>query len=262
MAGVIIPQKACAKCKQMYPATTEYFRKHKGNKFGLYSVCKSCERAINRDYEATPERKQRKREYGKSEKRKLQQHDYHLSEPRQSKLHTSEAIEKRQIADRLRNKTPKRIEREKARGKDPKRREYRKKYRETHRPLIAQLSQRRRARIRNLPNTYSKQDEKIMFEYWGNKCCICGRPAGLWHVITGDHWIPIADSRPDNPGNVPWNIVPMCHTMPGSPIGEASCNQSKKQKDPVEWLNQRLGKRKAKTKLLEIEKYFQTVKKG
>jgi hypothetical protein len=34
--------KTCSKCKTSYPATTKYFRKHRGSKDGLYSWCKQC----------------------------------------------------------------------------------------------------------------------------------------------------------------------------------------------------------------------------
>ena len=34
--------KTCTKCSETLPATTEYFHKRKGGKYGLYSVCKKC----------------------------------------------------------------------------------------------------------------------------------------------------------------------------------------------------------------------------
>jgi 5-methylcytosine-specific restriction endonuclease McrA len=36
--------KQCTRCKQMFPATTEYFSRHKGMRDGLNYVCKLCVR--------------------------------------------------------------------------------------------------------------------------------------------------------------------------------------------------------------------------
>jgi hypothetical protein len=77
------------------------------------------------------------------------------------------------------------------------------------------------------------------------------RPAGLWHQITPDHWIPLAS--PDCPGTVPENIIPLC-------FGSGGCNNSKKAKDGYEWLLQRYGKRKACVILKRIQAYFEWVK--
>jgi hypothetical protein len=51
----------------------------------------------------------------------------------------------------------------------------------------------------------------------------------------------------------------MCHTKKGAPTGEICCNNAKTNKPPVEWLIEKLGKRKAKLKLAEIEAYFEWV---
>ena len=38
--------KTCTKCKEEFPATLEFFSKHKTGKFGLRSWCKKC---MNKD---------------------------------------------------------------------------------------------------------------------------------------------------------------------------------------------------------------------
>lgn len=70
----------------------------------------------------------------------------------------------------------------------------------------------------------------------------------------------MSDTRADNPGTVPWNMLPLCHGMKDAPIGEPSCNLSKGNKDPVKWLISKLGECKAKEKLAEIETYFELMK--
>ena len=38
--------KTCTKCKQVFPATLEFFYKNKGGKYGVTPRCKSC---VNKD---------------------------------------------------------------------------------------------------------------------------------------------------------------------------------------------------------------------
>jgi hypothetical protein len=84
-------------------------------------------------------------------------------------------------------------------------------------------------------------------EYWGHCCAICGRPAGLWHTVALDHWIPL--SHPECPGTIRTNMIPMCH-------GNDGCNNHKHAKHPRQWLIQIMGKRKALRKLDEIDYFF------
>ncbi len=103
------------------------------------------------------------------------------------------------------------------------------------------------ARKRSLPIAFSSRDWDAALDYWGHQCAVCSRPRGLWHTLAQDHWIPL--SNPDCPGTLPNNILPLCH-------GEGGCNNSKGSKDPIRWLEERLGKRRAAQKRAEIEAYF------
>ncbi len=44
------PTRRCSKCGAEYPASTEYFRRQKGGKYGLTSRCKSCLNLIHQDW--------------------------------------------------------------------------------------------------------------------------------------------------------------------------------------------------------------------
>jgi hypothetical protein len=103
------------------------------------------------------------------------------------------------------------------------------------------------ARKRRLPNTFTAQDKRRALEYWGHRCAVCQRPAGLWHTIAVDHWIPLAS--PDCPGTVRTNMVPLCH-------GTDGCNNRKYAKMPSVWLREFLSKKQAARKLEEIEYFF------
>lgn len=115
--------------------------------------------------------------------------------------------------------------------------------------------QRRRARKHNLPDTFSAADQRRMMDYFDHRCAVCDRPAGLWHTIAADHWIPLSD--PNCPGTVKENMVPLCHSQR---LGDDGCNNTKWKTDPVEWLTERFGTRKAKRILKRIEDYFRWVR--
>lgn len=196
--------------------------------------------------------------------------------------HRAEHIEELRVYDRARNKTEHRREYDKQRSrrrrktteyrearrqyqsrdkwrsffreyqKTPQSRAYMRAYRKLHPEQTKAVQIRRRARVRCLPNTFSSRDWIKCLEYWGNSCAVCGR-AGDDITLAADHWIPIADPRPDNPGTVPQNILPLCH-------GKNGCNTLKNDNDPVEWLEKRFGKHKARQILARIEAYFASLK--
>lgn len=124
-------------------------------------------------------------------------------------------------------------------------------YKEMRRLIAA----RRRARQRMLPATMTREDWHMALEYWGYACAVCGMRTGLFHRIVPDHWIALAN--PLSPGDVPTNVVPLCHTMHRS---YPSCNLSKKDRDSEDWLLSRYGPHKAKSILKAVDTYFAVVR--
>lgn len=108
-------------------------------------------------------------------------------------------------------------------------------------------SGRRRARKRELPNTFAQTDYDFMMQYWHFSCAVCGRENGFQWTIAADHWIALKD--PACPGTVVTNILPLCH-------GVGGCNNSKSNKSPSLWLLERYGKTKAKKIETAIMAYF------
>jgi hypothetical protein len=51
-------------------------------------------------------------------------------------------------------------------------------------------------------------------------------------------------------------MIPLCHPKQGSSL---SCNGTKYNRDPLEWLTDKLGKRKALNMLKKINTYFAIV---
>jgi hypothetical protein len=96
--------------------------------------------------------------------------------------------------------------------------------------------QRYQARKRNLPENITMKEWRFALDYFGGRCAVCGRPPGLFHTLAMDHWIPL--NSPDCPGTIPTNLLPLCHGVNG-------CNNSKRDLEPLSWLNEQFGKRKA-----------------
>lgn len=58
--------RKCSKCKNLYPATSEYFRKDKYRKLGIGYVCRLCEQHIRQ----TPAYREQQNRYHRSDKAK------------------------------------------------------------------------------------------------------------------------------------------------------------------------------------------------
>lgn len=243
-----VPQtKCCTKCRIEYPATAEYFARDKSKADGLYSSCKSCvkihqkkERDDKPEYVRERERKARSKRAPIINERRREQYAEN-PEPfrvrnREARRRNIEKVRKQESASYARNKD--------------KWRENRRLYYLRTRDTRGIYSTRYHARKRGLPVSFTKKDWLRALTYFDHRCAVCGRPAGLWHTLAKDHWIPLTSSC--CPGTVPGNIVPLCH-------GDGGCNCSKKNSDPEIWLIRKFGKRKAQKVIKGIEKYFEWV---
>jgi len=219
-----IPEKQCSKCKQFRPATTEYFEPLKTT---LRKDCRECRKEYKRQMEFV----RRQNEYVKEADR-----------ARSPSRRASRAIYNKKYVqtdayrecDRKRSNTQARKDTERV------------------------AFNNRKARRYGLPDTFTTEEWRQCLKYWDYRCAVCGRTAGFWTAIAADHWIPLTNSN--CPGTVATNMIPLCHGLPGVPVGEPCCNGNKFNKNPSEWLIDRLGKRKGKEKLIEILSYFEWVK--
>lgn len=102
-----------------------------------------------------------------------------------------------------------------------------------------------RSKKQKLPSGFSKTDWHLALCYWNGLCAYCSSQQGLWNPICMEHFIPV-----DFGGSfTKENILPACK----------SCNSSKGNRNPAEWLNQKFGKRKAKQILDRVENYFRSL---
>ena len=215
--------KRCSKCGEWKPRSNFAIDKRKPD--GLRCSCKEC----NRDY----------------------QRQYHV-------LHQDQ---KRENARRWREENPYRRRkhtREYYREHQNQRREYHHLWSANNPDKAREHGRRRRARLADLPFDFTAVDKARAFDYWHGCCAVCGRPLrDLFgeHQPTLDHWITLSDPRPDNPGTVPTNMIPLCGGING-------CNETKGTQDPLEWLIETYGSQKAKRIAARIETFFDWIKES
>jgi len=106
---------------------------------------------------------------------------------------------------------------------------------------------RRRSRKHSLPHTFTVETWEACLNYFHGCCAYCGAQRDFWSPLHQDHYIPL--TTPDCPGTIPTNIVPACRT----------CNSSKKDANPLEWLTRKFGKRQAKVIAARIQAYFDSL---
>jgi 5-methylcytosine-specific restriction endonuclease McrA len=214
-----IKLKQCSKCGEWKPETPEYFRRSHSK---FRSDCKSCANEYDRLYYAThsEEAYERKlRSYFANPKR------HNEYSRRYYALHAKESN---------------------ARSKN---------YRNQHPEKIKEYDRKRRSLKAKLPVSFNNDDEKYALEYFHGYCAVCNQPLRdlfgdrMPHM---DHWIALTDPRPDNPGTVPWNMVPLCN----------QCNSSKGSHDPHDWLIREYGSRYALNIENRVQVFFSTVRKS
>jgi len=236
--------KRCSVCSNEFPATTEYFYK-KGGRTSLFAWCKRCH--LNRIAPTT-----KAWNVAHPEQCKMHQERYQHGHTRAKHTYrpTSECPieeqERRRAAGRTRDR--RRRERNREKAKERSRTSFAL-WVKRHPDQSRARRHKREAQKRNLPATFTALDwkhAKRFFAINGVECCAyCGRPIGLWHTLAQDHFIPLSKGGAYTADN----IIPACHGFDG-------CNNSKSNRDPVDWLTERFGARKAKAILNRVQDYF------
>lgn len=234
--------KVCSRCGEWKPF--DQLTKNKHHTYGVRACCKACLnsyvrewRAGNSDktkeyrrkaYEADPQKhRDRVRLERQADPRKAQERD-----KRQSEKHHEKRIQR---SREWYSKNPD-VGREASRN-----------WRRSNPAKYKAQKLKRRARERSLPDAFTPEDWLRCLDYFGYRCAYCGKRGA---VLTGDHYVPLADLRSDNPGTVPTNIVPACR----------SCNCSKGDSDPVEWLTHKFDPEQAQAALDRVNAYFELIR--
>lgn len=265
--------KTCTKCGRELLATPEYFTRTSSTRDGLHTQCKECRQKHNRAYwqenreainerqrESYPERRERalayhkrwrekNREYDLAKKREWyqQNRDQNLANSRAWRAQNREYMREYDRQYRLAH-----LDEISARQQDWTRRnrarinaQRRQRYNAIHEVKEGRrLSNvRREARKRGLPDAFSRKDWRFALAWFEGRCVVCGSTEDL-HA---DHWRPLNSDH--CPGTVPGNMVPLCR----------SCNFSKQDSDPGEWLRWKVGIDRAVEILERVQLYFQQV---
>lgn len=271
-----IPLKRCSKgdnCVHpdgcLLPATSEYFPRNKRTKDGLTAYCKACNyeqvkkwrcknpekhraqgiRYIRKYPEKHSENSKRWHILNRDHKRELSRRHY---ENNRERLRAYRLAWVRANPEKVRGYRRKYFEinrerlRKEANHYNNENREKRRlawrNYNASHLPEIRIREQIRRARKRALPSTLTKDEWESCLNYFNGVCCYCGSQATFWNVLEQDHFVPVATGG----GYTVDNIVPACRP----------CNTSKNATPAAVWLENKFGKRKAKTILDRIRTYF------
>lgn len=243
------PYRRCKQCSNDLPLTPEFWHRDKTDKYGFAYTCKSCASARSRKWSVDNHDYvlEKHREYYHNNKAAFQayraKNAEHIAEWRREHRNLKADDYRRWKSDsQKRNRDSANIRSRRFNQRHPER--------------LNIGVHRRLARKAALPFAFTDTDWNRCLEYWRHRCCVCGAVAGFWTVIAKEHWIAMTDPCSDNPGTVRTNIVPMCHSMKD---GEGGCNNLKGNRDPVEWLHSRYGKRKATAILQRVEAYFESI---
>lgn len=253
-------QKRCTTCKQIMPATSEWFKVQKKSPDGLGTICKACAAAYSRQYHRDNLDKRHiynKRRYwsNRDEERAKSRKWYQQNKQRHraaakawheaNRDHVRAMERKRYLAKR--EQYVEKTRRWRVENQD-RYRAYNRKWAEENPEKVNAIMKakdtRRRARIRSLPYTFTTNQWELCLSYWGNKCAVCESN----EVIHADHWIPLIN--PKSPGTIAENMICLC----------GKCNRTKQARDAKVWLIDKLGEQAAMQKLAEIEAYFEYVR--
>lgn len=231
--------RTCTKCGQVLPETPEYFHRQGS---GLRPNCKRCEL-------------ERKRKAYNSELQRVQKADYRKANPEKAresnrKNYNKHAEQRRLYAKEYRLEHHETVTEKERVYRTEHQLELKKRRREIYAKEPERFSayfNRRRARKKSLPDTFDHEQALNALNYWNRKCAYCGKR--LTATFCMDHFIPLSDPRPDNPGTVASNMLPAC----------SRCNTSKNRIDPFAWILSRFPK-KAKRIIKAIESYFAGLK--
>jgi 5-methylcytosine-specific restriction endonuclease McrA len=221
--------KRCSTCKQEVPFTPEYFHRSKAHPNGLYPICKKCVRAKKRKFDAENRElvnaRERARQHAIRDELNVSRRERYAANPKPKRISDQRyyAKAKHKIQRRQLKWAHEKPEKKKA------------------------IGARYRARKHSLPHDFTGSDWQYALDYFNGCCAYCGNPPGLWNRLAVEHYIPVTD--PGCPGTVPTNIVPACQ----------SCNSSKHDALPDEWLERQFGKRQAAIIKAAIERYFKSL---
>lgn len=252
--------RCCTSCHNIFPLSRDYFKIEQRKSDGLSTICKPCaadysrqyhQKAVASDpdyykkrYQATRDVERRRWKLWYQEHKAL--HKSRTKAWYEANKDRARARERQRYSDKQHEFIAK--SRQWRKDNQIRYRAYNRKWLEDN-PQTAALirktvDSRRRARLRQLPHTYTNAEWMRCLEYWDYRCAVCGRDGEL-HA---DHWIPLKSAN--CPGTVAENMLVLCQ----------NCNNTKSAKLPEVWLTEKLSPSAVQEKLMQISAYFEYVK--
>lgn len=223
MATTDSTTKRCTKCGAVYPATKEYFNKDSRTKLGLKPDCRRCHSIANKLWHSV-----------NPAARKADAKRWREANPDYNKEYRDKHPDKfNEASYRYYKNHPDKV------------RESNKRWQVANPDKVRARTQRREARELSLPATLTDQEWGWALEHFHGCCVYCGKPPSLFdhnQILHQDHFKPLSKGG----GYTADNIIPACQ----------SCNLSKGDKNPQEWITRRFGKRSGKRILNRIQEYF------
>lgn len=154
--------KTCNKCGKQFPATSEYFGRHKECNDGLRPTCKAC---IAKYYQDNKERiENRRRSYNKENKErvKIARNSYYEANKRHSREYYKNNKERIAAVNKI--------------------------YMQEHPGRRLELKKKYIAAKKKMPNTLTKKQWDDIKQVFNNRCAYCGRELPL----TKEHFVPLS----------------------------------------------------------------------
>lgn len=192
----LIPVKPCSKCKQVFPATVEFFGVRKDRDSGLHSWCRECLREKNRNYAA----KHRERCHAVF-------HEWYQKNI--VTLRAKKRVYAKTNSEKIRRYRVENCEKVAAGIRT---------WKKAHPDKVKAQKHRRRANKNNALVSAIPFDEKAQLKRQKGECYYCSCKLTEYHI---DHVIPLSRGGSDHPDN----MVLAC----------SFCNLSKNNKLPHEW---------------------------
>jgi hypothetical protein len=220
--------RRCTMCHEVKLATREYFYGDSRALDGLQPTCKACWRVKDRRYLEAHKESVRQR-----------QHQYYLIHRDHVLKQVRTYCQNNQLVIRQRNleRYYKNHEAAKARHRN---------WKKSNPHMVKISNQRREARKRGLPDTFTESEYHRMMAYWNRGCAVTGETNNLQI----DHWIPLKSDI--CPGTVATNLIPLTGRL----------NMSKRDSDPKQWLIKVFGVEAADVIEQRIQQYFEWARRN
>ncbi|MDP4158150.1 MAG: HNH endonuclease [Bacillota bacterium] len=221
--------KACSKCGERKPATSEYFVRKKDCKDGISGTCKSCKSKRDKEYQERNKesiKKQKQRYILKNKDKKAEADRKYYLENKKSILeyrrqHYLRNKEKRNNQSRMYYiKNKEKIDAWQIKYHEDNKEKiskYRRQYGIINRETYNMHGHNRRARERKLVATLTQKQWEQIKSLFGNRCAYCGKKK----FLTKDHFISLTNNGEFSHNN----IIPAC----------LNCNCSKKDRSFFSW---------------------------